>query len=29
LLTRGNEQQVRFLSQGTEMREVNIKLTKR
>ena len=29
LLTRGNEQQVRFLSQGTEMREVNIKLNKR
>jgi hypothetical protein len=29
LRTRGSEQQVRFLSQGTEMREVNIKLTKR
>lgn len=29
LLTHGNEQQVRFLSQGTEMREVNIKLKKR
>ena len=29
LLTQGNEQKVRFLSQGTEMREVNIKLTKR
>jgi hypothetical protein len=29
LRTRGGEQQVRFLSQGTEMREVNIKLTKR
>jgi hypothetical protein len=29
LVTRGNQQQARFLSQGTEMREVRISLTKR
>jgi hypothetical protein len=29
LVTHGNQQQARFLSQGTEMREVRISLTKR
>lgn len=29
LLTRGNEQRVRILSQGTQMREVNLKLKRR